>query len=574
MNPRLFAALPADLTSLDADGLAAAIQERRDIIARIQANDAELLPADQFTAEQILDELEAGVEQIKLLEAEVSLKAEAVAEFERRVASLASDAGVQLAMSADGDADDTDETTETTEEETTEEETTETEAVVEEPEAVVAAALPIRRRLPAPTPEREAVVVEASGPRGLVASADFASDIPVGSDLSRRDFARLAIAAAGRISPTKAMPRVEQPLARVTWDAPEDRILRDSDPEGNADKIMAVIPFGMSTEALVASGGLCAPLTPIYDLPQIATEARPVRDNLPAFQAARGGITWATPPSIADVSTGVGLITAEEDGEGGTFATKTCQFLDCDAFNSAEIAAIYHCLEWGNIGARAWPERVAQFTDVVMAAWSRLAEINLLNLMKAGSTQVTAAAATYGYGALSDFTSQILVAAAGYRNRFRMDANSRFRVVAPTWMRDIVLADLINSQFDRFAIQGYDGVDAFLRLHLIDPIWTIDGENDNTDTQFFADQGAGALVGYPDEQKWFLFPEGTWIWVTMGTLELGIVRDSVLNALNDFQVFGEGFETIAQVGYQSLEITSNFCSSGSTGGPVTAITCS
>jgi hypothetical protein len=37
---------------------------------------------------------------------------------------------------------------------------------------------------------------------------------------------------------------------------------------------------------LSASGGLCAPLTPIYAIPSL--DARPVRDALPRFSAARG----------------------------------------------------------------------------------------------------------------------------------------------------------------------------------------------------------------------------------------------------------------------------------------------
>jgi hypothetical protein len=573
MTPRLFTALPEDLSGLSQDELAAAISEREDIARRIGEADQELIPSAQFSAEDVLNELESGTEQLMALRAERDGRAEAESRFEEEVARRLAAAGVTT-MNADGDEEDEEpaEAVAADEEaaESADEETVEADA----PEAVVAAA-PLRRRIPAPAPEREAVVVETNGhARGLVASADFHSDHPAGSALDRTGFAELAIAASERVHTSKALPRVEVVLASARWNAPEERQLRSDDIAGNAEKIRAVVPAGMDYDALVASGGLCAPLTPIYDLPQIATEARPLRDALPAFQAARGGITWATPPSIADVTDAVGLITAEEDGEGGTFATKTCQFLDCDAFNSAEISAIYHCLEWGNIGARAWPERVAQFTDVVMAAWSRLAETNLLNLMKAGSTQVTAAQSTYGYGAISNFTSQILLAAAGYRNRFRMDANSRFRIVAPTYVRDIILSDLINSQFDRFAIQGYDGVDSFLRAHLVDPIWTIDGENDSGDTQYFAAQGAGALVHYPSPVKWFLFPEGTWIWVTMGTLELGIVRDSVLNAQNDFQVFGEGFETVAQVGYQSLEIASTLCASGATGGPASLITCS
>ena len=45
-----------------------------------------------------------------------------------------------------------------------------------------------------------------------------------------------------------------------------------------------------------------------------------------------------------------------------------------------------------------------------------------------------------------------------------------------------------------------------------------------------------------------LFPEGTFLHLDGGTLELGIVRDSTLNSTNDYQVFGETFENVARIG--------------------------
>ena len=575
MKSRLFPALPETLDGFSAEELAEKLAAHRDIVRRIAQNDAELLPADQFSATDVLDELQAGTEAIKLMEAELELRTQAEAEFATRVAALADEAGVTFSDESDadtGDAGDEDADAVAADDgdaDATGDEDADAEGDAEASEAVeVTAAAVIRRPLPKPTAERDAVSVEtveeAAGP-ALVASAGI-EGIGAGDVLDRLGFAKAAISARNRVS-ARPDQRAEVIVASAKWNAPPERMLDSNDHLGNLDKIRAIA----GPDALVASGGLCAPLTPIYALPQISTEARPLRDALPPFQADRGGITWAVPPSINDVDTAVGIVTAAEDAEGGTFATKSCQFLDCQEFLSAEVDSIYHCLEWGNLGSRAWPERVAQFTDVVMAAWARLAESNILNKYKAGSTQVTAASAVYGYGALSDLTSQILAAAAGYRSRFRMDPEARFRFVGAAWIRDLILSDLINAQFDRFALQGHAGVDSFLRSEGVDPVWTLDEEHNGA--QVFGAQSAGALLTFPDEVKWFLYPEGTWIFLDSGVLELGIVRDSVLNAENLFQVFGESFETVAQVGYQSLEITSALCPNGSTGGPDTLLTC-
>ncbi len=577
MKSRLFPALPESLEGLTTDELNAKLAELRGIAMRIRDNDAELLPTDQFSTNEVLEELTVGVEQIKTVQIELALRAEAETAFTQKVAELAAEGGVDETLSDDtGDETDDavadDETGDDTADAPADDDTGDTadETAGElEVAATTASVQPLRRPLPRPPADRDAVAVDETsdqiGGPALVASAGI-EGIGAGDVLDRLGFATAAISARNRVS-ARPDQRAEVIVASAVWNAPEERRLRDGDHNANLDKIRAVA----GPDALVAAGGLCAPLTPIYALPQISTEARPLRDALPPFQADRGGITWAVPPSIADVDTAIGIVTAAHDAEGGTFATKSCQFLDCQEFLSAEVDSIYHCLEWGNLGSRAWPERVAQFTDVVMAAWARLAESNILNQFKAGSTQVTAAAATYGYGALSNLTSQILAAAAGYRSRYRMDPDARFRFVGSAWIRDLILSDLINAQFDRFAIQGHAGVDAFLRSEGVDPVWTLDEELNGA--QVFGAQSAGALLSFPDEVKWFLFPEGTWIFLDAGVLELGIVRDSVLNAENLFQVFGESFETVAQIGFQSLEITSALCPSGATGGPATLLTC-
>ncbi len=72
--------------------------------------------------------------------------------------------------------------------------------------------------------------------------------------------------------------------------------------------------------------------------------------------------------------------------------------------------------------------------------------------------------------------------------------------------------------------------------------------------------------------RWYLFPEGTFLFLDTGTLELGIVRDSVLNATNDFEIFGETFENVAFIGVESLAVSSAICDSGTVTLPV-AVTC-
>jgi hypothetical protein len=75
-------------------------------------------------------------------------------------------------------------------------------------------------------------------------------------------------------------------------------------------------------------------------------------------------------------------------------------------------------------------------------------------------------------------------------------------------------------------------------------------------------QDATALNEFPDTFRWFLFAEGTFLFLDGGTLDLGIIRDSGLVGTNDYKMFVETFEGLAKVGIESLAITSTISING------------
>jgi hypothetical protein len=75
-------------------------------------------------------------------------------------------------------------------------------------------------------------------------------------------------------------------------------------------------------------------------------------------------------------------------------------------------------------------------------------------------------------------------------------------------------------------------------------------------------QDAAALNEFPDSFRWFLFAEGTFLFLDGGTLDLGIIRDSTLVGTNDYKMFVETFEGLAKVGIESLAITSTISING------------
>ena len=432
-----------------------------------------------------------------------------------------------------------------------------------EPQAVAAAAQPPVRMTGARPPLGRAPAarpVERRPTGALVATAEGLG-VPMGAEISRRDVAAAMInKRRGWQFVPEGVQNEKHTIATIhtDWSSMPERIL-DGDPETNSLKIEKVV----GDQALTASGGLCAPVTPYYDLMMESETMRPVRDALPRFNAERGGIRFMAPPSLAAVTTGVGRITAAADGLGGTNATKTCQTVSCPSQTEVDVAIIFHCLRFGNLGTRAWPEQVDQFTGLTMAAFARVAEIALLDGIGAASTAVTGAQAG---GAANTLLGQIITAAAGQRNRHRMSPDRRLRLLLPVWSIELLLVDLLRQQFDRFEATR-DGLIAYLRTLNVEPTFYQDGATGAG--QIFGAQAGGALLGFPSTVVWYLFPEGSFLYLDSGTLELGIVRDSTLNSTNDYQIFGESFENVAFIGFESLKVTSTVCATGEVTAPRT-----
>ena len=304
-------------------------------------------------------------------------------------------------------------------------------------------------------------------------------------------------------------------------------------------------------------------------MPNFASQARPVRDSLPSFQADRGGVNVPTATTIGDITSAITVIEESEDALGGTFATKSCQDLECPAYTEVPVTVLSHCREYGNLNAMAWPEKIAHENDLTMAAHARTAETYLLDRVKTLSINVTQAEVL---GAVGDFIHAVTKAQAAIRYRLRMERSARFRVLAPQYLPDLFAADTAYTQFDRFQAQAE--IAAVIERYGISVTWYLDDVTGGT-SQGFAAEEAGALDDFPDDVQWAIFPEGEFIHVDSGSLELGIVRDSTLNSTNDYQFFGETFENVARLGpaQGALWVTQGVCPSGEFPALGTALTC-
>lgn len=500
-----------------------------------------------------------------------------------------------------------------------------------------------------PLPEGEPAQVPVNASWSIVAAADvpgfdYGAEMPdlhaVAAAMVRRRerFGNVAAGTSEKVS-----------VATIRSGLPAERTLSGSDDMlVNLAKVNKVL----GSEAIVAAGGLCAPVTAYYPVMTLANAARPVRDSMGVFTADRGGIRYVPPPQISDVaatarvvadgvtvsgspvvtsatanfqSTDVGgsisgtgipanstIILLNSSGSvtisanatasatgvsvtitrpgpigyismatnaaalGGSNAQqvaayKPCMHVTCPAPVEILVAALSRCVEFDNFGARAYPEQVQAWLSIALAQWARRAETALLDRMKSSSTQVTAAAIT---GAARQLIAQVVKAGAYFRNRNRMQRDIPLHVWFPAWTIDLAIADLVLSsgfetEFYTMARQSFE--QAFREAN-INVSWYVDSATGNAQLiNGGARQANGALTAFPSNCVWYLGAEGSWLFLDGGELDLGLVRDSTLNASNNYRIFGETWEEAALIGPEFLEVTSAVVAGAGNGVTTTAV---
>ena len=336
-------------------------------------------------------------------------------------------------------------------------------------------------------------------------------------------------------------------VASVTTSFPEDRTLTQ-DAESNWAKINAVT----SPEALVASGGHAAPFETKYDIFGLGTTARPVRDALPRFQADRGGIRFVTPPVLSSYGNAVGVWTNAVDTNPGT-DVKASLTVSAAAEQTVATDAVTLQLQFGNLMTRAYPELIARHNELGLIQHAREAEQNLLSKISAASTAVTTTS-LIGFG--RDFLVQLGRAAAAYRSRHRLEADAPLRAIIPAWVKDAMAADLALAMPGDGTLNAYAEIDGYVASRGVALSASLD------QNVFGAQSGSAALNEFADSFTWYLFAEGSFLFLDGGTLDLGIIRDSTLVGTNDYKMFVETFEGIAFIGVEALVITSTISING------------
>lgn len=433
-----------------------------------------------------------------------------------------------------------------------------------EPETVVTAAAPVRgtgalvvkrKRLNVPLSE---VARHAPDP-GVGTAQQFAQivtapDVPMYAAGRQLETLEVLTDAMHRRAKTLAMPSGYTAVATIRKEYPF--VL---DHEAAPTQIWDLMQRAADPKNLVAAGGWCAPSTVIYDFFNIACNDGII--DVPTVGVTRGGIRWPTSPMIADVLSNIWLWTEGDDIAAATgTGTKPCVRVPCPSFNELRLSCHGLCITAGNLTESAYPEMITNYLKLVMNSHEHVMNQRIIADMVAGSTAVSVT------GTDLPTTTGILGAvglqAVDYREKYRMCEGDVLEVVLPRWAKEAIRSDMAKKN----GVDMLDVTDAQILA------WF---DVRNVRVQFVSDWqlGSGDLPGqttprtaWPDNVQFLIYAAGTWV-VGMGLdLNLGVVRDSTLNAKNDHTAaWTEECKLTAKIGHESRLVTVNHCVSGMSG---------
>ena len=352
------------------------------------------------------------------------------------------------------------------------------------------------------------------------------------------------------------------------------------DERTSAGEVKELINFLTAPEkqqALVAGGGWCAPSEIRYDFFNIACEDGMI--DLPTVGISRGGIQFPVSPSLADALGGgtafapfsvafsntsnPWLWTEADDiltvtGD----VNKPCIRVPCPDFDEERLECYGICLTAGNLANDAYPEATQNMLQLLMSAHSHAMNARLIALMLAASS----ATITIGGGLATDAAAPRIynavgLAATDYRARYGMCIDDVLEVVLPYWVREVIRADLAwKAGVELQAVTNAE-VDSYFVARNVRVQWVNDWQVRGA-SQF---GNATAMTEWPTTVDFLIYAAGTFIHGNGLSLDLGVIRDSVLNAENDHTAaWSEECHLIARVGHESRRYTVPFNVNGST----------
>jgi hypothetical protein len=342
-------------------------------------------------------------------------------------------------------------------------------------------------------------------------------------------------------------------------------------------QINEVLTAATDIDILTAAGGWCAPSEISYDFFNIVCEDGMI--DLPTVGLNRGGVQYPTSPSFGDLVSIPDIVwswTEQDDIDALTSDSvfKPCVRVECPSFVDRRADCFGFCVTAGNLVDYAYPELIANWLRLVFAIRAKATNAAIIDIMLNGGGSgdaITPSIAVDHTGLLGATTSALLqsieLSIVDYREKFSMCSDAVLEVVLPRWANAVIRADLANRDgIDVFSVSNGMIADWFnlrgARVQFVGDWQVREAGEPGTATP----GGATPLETWPDTIDYMVFAPGTFVRGNSMSLDLGVTRDSVLNATNDHTAaWAEDCFAILKPGHESRVVTVALCPSGEIG---------
>jgi hypothetical protein len=150
---------------------------------------------------------------------------------------------------------------------------------------------------------------------------------------------------------------------------------------------------------------------------------------------------------------------------------------------------------------------------------------------------------------------------ADYRSKFRMSVNSVLEVILPLWAKEMLRADLANRAGVNLTNVTDAQIDDHFAVRKVRAQFLHDWQPISTPSNYYAPN-----TSFPSFVDFLIYPAGGYVRGDGGTIDLGVVRDSVLNATNDYTAaWTEQMYLVAQLGPDARNVRVTLAEGGFTG---------
>jgi hypothetical protein len=413
-----------------------------------------------------------------------------------------------------------------------------------------------------------AVQAPEGQPRDVMVAGTHIPGYENGVRITSRDQMVTAFMARARALPDAKGSGMVNRMATFTVQRNRRHVLElNASQEQTHQALTAAIARGAHMESLVASGGWCAPNERYYDFFNIVDSSGVGMLDLPTISVSRGGIEWPVSPSFSDVVANSPALWTWNETQDIAAATgtaqsgsKTCVHVPCVTTAQARMDCDGLCVTAGNLQRDAWPESVDNFLSTLQSGYEHRVNSRRIQQLVTGSTSVAYSAT--GVGVVAPILAGLELQAIDYRSKFRMAPGAPLECALPFWVRGAMRADLMRrSGVDMLSVAD-DQLMAMLNALGLRVQWLVDWQ---ANANGYPGQSAAATA-WPSTVQALLFAPGTWVLGEGLELNLGIIRDSTLNATNDFTLaWMEECWLMAKFGHESRNITIPICPNGVTG---------